>query len=126
MNLLSYIFSFIVLLFTSFAYAAGIEINKLPQINSVAKHYNNGVLYFTATNEGLFVSGEGHTWTRSFESLMPATMVVETGNGDLYAFILSEGLVKYDNASRQWRQIYNQFGSQVLLNLSGNSKSPKS
>jgi len=56
---------------------------------------------------------------------MPATLITETSHGELYAFILGEGLMKYDDASRQWQLVNNKFGSQILINLSGDSSSPE-
>lgn len=112
------------MIFASSVFAASIETDKLPQISSIAKHNVGSEKYFAATSEGLFVSGEGHTWTRSLESMMPATLVAETSNSELYAFLLGTGLIKYDDTSEQWTPINNQFGSQVLVGLSADSKSP--
>ncbi len=124
MKSLTIIIPLILIAFTSTINAASIETDKLPQISSIAKHSAKDALYFAATSQGLFISGEGKTWTRSFESMMPSTMVTETSQGNLFAFILGEGLVKYDDTTQQWLQINNQFGSQYLLSLSGDSKAP--
>lgn len=112
------------ILFSSPIVAAGIETDKLPQLSGIAKHTNNNTWYFAATSEGLFVSGEGHSWTPVFNSKMPATLITETSHGELYTFILGEGLLKYDDTSRQWKLVNNQLGSQILINLSGDSATP--
>lgn len=113
------------IIFSSSAYAGSIETDKLPQLSGIAKHQTKGAHYFAATSEGLFVSDEGHTWSRSFKSKMPATLVTETAHGVLYAFVLGTGLMKYDDTDQQWQSVNNQFGSQVLINLSGDSKYPE-
>ena len=114
----------IFIVFTLPVNAVNIETDKLPQISSIAKHNAHTSLYFAATSEGLFVSSEGQTWARSLESSMPATMVSETSNNELYAFLLGSGLLKYDDSTEQWMQVNNQFGSQILLSLSADSKAP--
>ena len=104
--------------------AAGIGVDKLSKINDIVQHQNNGWKYFSATNEGLFVSNDqGHTWQRSLESKLPATMLSETSNG-LYAFVLGQGLLKFDDAKQSWQGINNQFDSQILLSLSSEANSP--
>ena len=103
--------------------AAGVEIDKLPKINQIAQHPGADFRYFAATDRGLFASEEGHIWILSLDSQMPATMVSETGNGDLYAFVLGSGLMQFDAETSRWRVVNNQLGAQAIMDLSGDASS---
>lgn len=122
----SSIFITIVLLaFTTFVNADGIDVSKLSKINGIAKHGNPGTQMFAATNGGLFVSKDnGRTWAVSGDLRLPATMLTVTGGETLYAFVVTKGLLRYINEKNQWHSVSNQFGSQVLVQLSADSRAP--
>jgi mono/diheme cytochrome c family protein len=107
------------------AYAEVLTLEQLPAITAVAHHNAFPSSYFAATQAGLFASADGRSWTRAFDSTMPVTMVSETGSGELYAFVLGTGLVRYNDRGRKWQTINNRLGSQVLVNLSADASSPR-
>ncbi|MEH6473911.1 MAG: c-type cytochrome, partial [Halopseudomonas sp.] len=77
---------------------------------------------YAASEQGFFVSQDsGETWLKSLPS--PATTVV-THQGRVFAFIVGQGLLVANESDMQWREIYNAFGLQVLLDLavSGNGQ----
>ena len=113
------------LVFSTLVNADLIGVSKLPKINSIAKHEIQGTKFFAATNEGLFVSKDnGQTWAVSGDLRLPATMVTETVGGTLYAFVVSKGLLRFNNEKNQWKPVSNMLGSQVLVQLSAESKAP--
>jgi mono/diheme cytochrome c family protein len=113
------------LVFSTLVNADIIDVSKLPRINSIAKHENQGPQIFAATNGGLFVSKDnGQTWAISGDLRLPATMVTETVGDTLYAFVVAKGLLRFNNEKKQWQPVSNQFGSQVLMQLSAESRSP--
>ncbi len=113
----------IMLTIPGFSYA---EIaDELPKITSISIHDGKPQQYFAATNEGLYSSNDrGLTWTISGGKGLPATMVTQSTSGNLYAFVVGQGLLRLDNDSNQWLPVNNQFGSQVLLQLSAESENP--
>ncbi len=99
---------------------------ELPKITSIAVHNGQLQQYFAATNGGLYSSRDsGLTWTLSGDLLLPATLVSEPIAGTLYAFVVGKGLLRLDDESNQWQLINNQFGSQVLLQLSAEPANPE-
>lgn len=117
----------IVVLFgiTTFVNADIIDVNKLPKINGIATYGKLGSQTFAATNGGVFVSNDnGQTWTISGDLRLPATMVAVTGDKTLYAFVVTKGLLQYIAKKNQWQLVNNQFGSQVLVQLSANPITP--
>jgi mono/diheme cytochrome c family protein len=99
--------------------------DQLPKINSLAVHNGQSQQYFVATNSGLYSSQDsGLTWTLSGDFRLPATLVSEPIAGTLYAFIVGKGLLRLDNESNRWQPVNNQFGSQILLQLSVESGNP--
>ena len=125
MNKLSISTTIALLVFSTFVNADIIDVSKLPKINSIAKHEIQGTPVFAATNEGLFVSKDnGQTWAVSGDIRLPATMVTEAVGGTLYAFVVSRGLLRFNNGKNQWQPVSNLFGSQVLLQLFAESRAP--
>jgi len=100
-------------------------VDKLPKISSLAMHQGEVNQYFAATESGLYSSNDkGLTWTFSGQQRLPATMVSEVAPGNLYAFVVGQGLLRLDNETNQWQTVNNQFGSQVLVQLSAGSENP--
>ena len=94
-------------------------LDKTPKISSMAIHQSEDNSYFAATQGGLYSSTDnGLTWTFSGQERLPATMVSEVTPGNLYAFVVGQGLLLLDNKTNQWQVVSNQFGSQVLVQLS--------
>jgi mono/diheme cytochrome c family protein len=111
--------------FATLANADVIGVGKLPKINSIARHEIQGTKFFAATNEGLFVSEDnGQTWTVSSDLRLPATMVTATAGGTLYAFVVTRGLLRFNNEENRWQPVSNQLGAQVLVQLSAEFKAP--
>ncbi len=103
--------------------SAAITADKLAKINAVAAHA--GVLY-AATNNGLYQSqDQGKSWRPAVAPGLPATTVNTTADGKLYSFVVGQGLLALDSSSGQWKTVNNQFGSQVLMNLSVDDKASK-
>jgi len=118
----------IVVLFgiTTLVNADIIDVSKLPKINGIAKYGKPGPQTFAATNGGLFVSKDnGKTWRASDDLRLPATMVVVTAGETLYAFVVTKGLLRYLGEKNQWQSVSNQFGSQVLVQLSADPRVPE-
>ena len=101
-------------------------IDQLPKINAFEVYQGETTRYFAATHGGLYTSSDhGRNWMFSGNKRAQATMVEKTDDGALYAFVLTEGLLRYDEDKDQWQPLNNQFGSQVLLQLSASAQSPK-
>lgn len=100
--------------------------DKLPKISSMAIHHQGELTrYFAATGKGLYSSNDnGLTWTIASEGGLPATMVAEPIPGELYSFIVGQGLLRLDKESNQWQPINNRFGSQVLFDISTEPGNP--
>jgi mono/diheme cytochrome c family protein len=102
---------------SGFSYAETVD--KLPKISSIVIGHGEVQQYFAATGGGLYSSNDkGVTWASSGDHQLPSTMVSEPFPGKLYAFVVGQGLLRLDNDSRQWQPVNNQFGSQVLVQLS--------
>lgn len=99
--------------------------DKLPKISSITVHQGEVKQYFAATRNGLYSSNDnGLNWTASGSQGLPATMVSAPVPGQLYAFIVGQGLLQFNDDSQQWSPISNQFGSQVLLQMSSEPGNP--
>lgn len=100
-------------------------VDNLPKISSIAVHQGQQQQLYAATNKGIYVSNDkGLTWAVSESRGLPATMVSAPTVGNLYAFVVGQGLLILDNKTKQWQLINNQFGSQVLLELSVDPNNP--
>lgn len=105
--------------------AQSVKVDKLPKVSSFVVHQGLVEQYFAATASGVYVSNNsGLTWTPSGDARLPATMLSEPTRGNLYAFIVGKGLLRLDNSSNQWKLVNNQFGSQVLVEMSAKPGKP--
>lgn len=112
-------------LFYATANAAGMSIDQLSRINSFAIIDNEGEQYIAATDRGLFHSDDhGHTWMPYPGFELPATLVTTTPRGMVYAFVVTKGLLQLNLKANQWREVNNEFGSQVLRQLTATSWTP--
>ena len=110
---------------TNWGYSFAETADQIPKISSIALHHGQQQQLYAATNKGLYFSNDkGLTWATSGNSGLPATMVSEPIVGRLYAFVVGQGLLLLENDTRQWQSINNQFGSQVLIELSADPKNP--
>jgi len=110
------------LMLSTLANAETVILDKLPSVSSIAIHHGQKAQYFAATGGGIFVSNDnGVTWAESGKFRLPATMVSESADGSLYAFVVSKGLLRFDDSKNQWRTVNNQFGAQVLTQMLNNS-----
>lgn len=101
------------------------NIDELPGISSITLHHGQKDQYYAATGGGIFVSNDnGKTWTDSGKFELPATMVSESSDGTLYGFVVSKGLLRFDDREYKWHKVNNQLGSQVLTQLMAESKKP--
>lgn len=86
-----------------------------PKLLKLAASSTELTRLYAASEQGFFVSQDGgETWQKSLSA--PATTVV-TQQGRVFAFIVGQGLVVANESDMQWREIYNAFGLQVLLDL---------
>jgi mono/diheme cytochrome c family protein len=86
-----------------------------PKLLQLAASSTEPERLYVASEQGFFVSqNSGDSWQRLFPE--PATSVV-THQGRVFAFIVGKGLIVADESQLQWREIYNAFGLQVLLDL---------
>jgi photosystem II stability/assembly factor-like uncharacterized protein len=73
---------------------------------------------FGATRQGLLKSTDGgKSWAFAYPARLPATMVQVLPDGTVYAFIVTEGLVRALEPEREWRPVSDAFGEQVLRDL---------
>jgi mono/diheme cytochrome c family protein len=107
------------------AFAETIPVDQLPQVNSFAIVDNEGEQYIAATNGGLFHSDDhGHNWNMYPGYGLPATLVTATPQGTIYAFVITRGLLQLNPKTSQWQEVSNEFGSQILRQLSTTTWSP--
>lgn len=112
-------------LFYATANAAGFSTDQLSRINSFAIIDNEGEQYIAATDRGLFYSDDhGHSWMPSPGLELPATLVTTTPGGVVYAFVVTKGLLQLNLKTGRWQVVNNEFGSQVLMQLSTTSWTP--
>lgn len=73
---------------------------------------------YAATKEGLIDSVDGgESWKPAHVNRSPATMVQTTGDGTVYAFVISLGLLRTEEPSPNWEPVSNGFGDRYLLHL---------
>jgi hypothetical protein len=94
---------------------AEIPLQELPKINDFAIVDDEGEQYIAATNGGLYHSHDhGHSWRAHRTGFgLPATMVEATPGGEVYAFVVTLGLLRLDAKTNLWEVVNNRFGSQV-------------
>lgn len=123
MRLLKVFLTSILMGATFMGYADGIGSGQLPKVNAFT--ITDGEQHIAATDQGLFFSlDQGHTWNAYEEYRLPATMVSQTEQGLVYAFVVTKGLLQLDNDANKWRIINNEFGSQILRQLSNSTEKP--
>jgi hypothetical protein len=105
---------------------AEIPLQELPKINDFAIVDDEGEQYIAATNGGLYHSHDhGHSWRAHRTGFgLPATMVEATPGGEVYAFVVTLGLLRLDAKTNLWEVVNNRFGSQVLQQLSATRWTP--
>ena len=122
MNRLTSIIAATLLMLSTLAYADTVILDKLPSVSSITIHHGQRAQYFAATSGGIFVSDDnGVTWADSGKFQLPATMVSESADGTVYAFVVTKGLLRLDDRKNQWRAVNNRFGAQVLTQMLGKS-----
>ncbi len=99
------------------ASAAGtLSVDQLPKVTSVVA-IEGGRLY-AATESGLYTSQDGgQSWQDSGEFRLPITLLARQ-EGRLYAFVVGKGLLVQRPGADGWEVLNNQFGAQVLQQLS--------
>ena len=105
---------------------AEIPIQQLPKTNDFAIVDSEGEQYIAATNQGLYHSQDhGHSWrAHKIGYGLPATMVEAMPGGEVYAFVVTLGLLRLDGKTNMWEVINNRFGSQVLQQLTATRWTP--
>lgn len=107
-------------------YADGIEFGQLPKVNGFTIADGEGEQHIAATNQGLFFSHDhGQSWNAYEDYRLPATMVSKTPQGMVYAFVATKGLLQLNDVTNKWRVINNEFGSQILRQLSTTKRMPE-
>lgn len=105
---------------------AEIPVQQLPKINGFAIVDSEVEQYIAATNQGLYHSSDlGRSWRAHKTGYgMPATMVAKTPGGEVYAFVVTLGLLRLDAGATRWETVSNDFGSQVLQELTSSPRTP--
>lgn len=125
MRLLKYFLASVLIGIAPMSYADGIQSEQLPKVNSFTIADGEGEQHVAATDQGLFFSlDHGHTWHAYEEYRLPATMVSKTPQGVIYAFVVTKGLLELNSNTNKWQVINNEFGSQILRQLSTSSWTP--
>lgn len=113
-------------LLVSIAHSEVLTQETLPKIKGVAGHVGASHQFHVATDKGLYVShDEGRSWRLSFLFRLPATMISETPDGTLYAFVVGKGLLRIRGSETMWTPVNNKFGAQVLTQLSATEDDPR-
>ncbi len=80
---------------------------------------------YAATQTGLLMSPNGgQRWRQVHPQRNPASVVVASG-GELYAFMLGVGLIKADEATREWEQLSGDWGERYFTHLAVDSSDPQ-
>lgn len=109
----------------SVSQAEPLTLETLPKIRGLARHEGTSPQLHVATDKGLFVSRDnGKTWSPSYPFRLPVTMISETADGALYAFVAGKGLLRIRGSELMWTPVNNQFGAQVLTQLSATADDP--
>jgi mono/diheme cytochrome c family protein len=89
-----------------------------PGLFGLAVSGHDSRLLYAAARDGLYVSRNGgRSWNDPYQFRLPVTMVRTTADNMLYAFIVSKGLMRTPESATAWQPLYNQFGSQLLLDM---------
>lgn len=77
-------------------------------------------MLYAATREGLLRrTGSQGGWTLAHQAQAPATVVESFPGGELYTFIVGQGLLRRDVNSLNWHPVSNPFGGQFPIDLTG-------
>lgn len=80
---------------------------------------------YAATQAGLLMSPNGgERWRQIYEERRPASLVVSS-QGALYAFVLDVGLLRADEASRDWEVVKPGWGERYLMHLAVDPNDPQ-
>ncbi|HED15107.1 MAG TPA: cytochrome c [Gammaproteobacteria bacterium] len=107
------------------AVAAGTSMSELRKISAVAMLPGASGTLYSAARGGIYVSTDtGKTWQLSYKTALPITMLATTNSGKLYAFVVTKGLLIFDEAAAKWDELGNEFGSQVLTHIINGAQAP--
>ncbi|WP_177418301.1 c-type cytochrome [endosymbiont of Lamellibrachia barhami] len=114
-------------MFVSIAQGETLTLETLPKAKGVAWHAGTPLQLHVATDKGLYVSRDkGLSWNLSYPFRLPATMISETTDSTLYAFVVGKGLLRMRGSESMWTPVNNKFGAQVLTQLSVTANDPNS
>ncbi len=106
--------------------AAPLSREELPKIQSIALQGGDNPKLHAATEKGLYASSDGGAhWQLSYPFRLPATLVTETPDGTLWAFVAGKGLLKLPEKSFLWAPVTNSLGTQVITSLSATRDQPE-
>jgi len=102
---------------------AAAAVTSLRKITAVVVLPGASGHYFSAARGGIFSSKDsGKTWQLSYKADLPITMLETANNGELYAFVVTRGLLTWDGTSAKWQELGNEFGTQVLTQISSDAE----
>ncbi len=106
--------------------AAPLSREELPKLQAIALQGGDSPKLHAATEKGLYVSNDGGAhWQLSYPFRLPATLVTETPDGTLWAFVAGKGLLKMPEKSFLWAPVTNSLGIQVITSLSAAKGRPE-
>jgi photosystem II stability/assembly factor-like uncharacterized protein len=80
---------------------------------------------YAATQDGLLLSPDwGQRWRQVYPERRPVSLVVVSG-GELYAFVLGIGLIRGEEASRDWEVVKGDWGERYLIHLAVDPNEPR-
>jgi photosystem II stability/assembly factor-like uncharacterized protein len=80
---------------------------------------------YAATQDGLLLSPDwGQRWRQVYPERRPVSLVVVSG-GELYAFVLGIGLIRGEEASRDWKVVKGDWGERYLIHLAVDPNEPR-
>lgn len=98
--------------------------NPPAQVFDIAASSADENRLYAATAKGILVSWDGaQTWRQTGPSGQ-ATMVQADKRGNVYAFVVGQGLIKAKDGEDSWSTLSNVFGDRVLLHLASDPKQP--
>ena len=100
-------------------HALPLTMDTLPKISGIAAQSGAPPRLHAATQQGLFLSrDDGKSWSLSYPSKLPITMLSVTADNTAYTFVLGKGLLRMLKSDSSWRTVSNKFGAQILTQLS--------
>lgn len=120
-------FSFVVMLTTVIwqlpAAAAVKSMSELRKITAVTTQSGAAGKLYSAANGGIYVSSDGgESWRPSYETAFPVTMLTASTDGEIYAFVVTKGLLLLNDVKQKWQELGNRFGSQVLTHITSGAQ----